>query len=78
MGKPFLTVAKCESYGIDCTEDCASTAPAHRRHMQGAGASAAVQVKAGKQSSAQLTTVLDCLANGGNATKCATQVPTRG
>ena len=72
-----MTVAKCESYGIDCAEDCGSTANANRRHMQGAGTSAAVQVKAGKQASARLSTVLDCLAKGGNVTKCA-NAPTRG
>ena len=73
-----MTVAKCESYGIDCAEDCGSTAHANRRHMQGAGTSAAVQVKAGEQSSAQLTAVLNCVANGGNVTKCADDAPTRG
>ena len=66
-GKLF-TLSECMSYGFDCTEDCSATA--HHRRTQ-SGTSAAVQVKAGKQSSAQLTAVLDCVASGGNVTKCA-------
>ena len=44
----------------------------HRR-TQG-GTSAAVQVRAGQQSSAHLTAVLDCVAKGGSATMCVSKV----
>ena len=44
------TKADCQSFGVDCTETCASTSSATHRRAQ-SGASAAVQVSAGEQSS---------------------------
>ena len=67
------TVDECQSYGIDCTENCSgSSTPrvqGHRR-VQG-GAAAAVQVQAGGQSNKQLNAILNCLAKGDSVAKCA-------
>ena len=61
------TKAKCESFGLGCTETCAPSTM-HRR-AQG-GAAAAVQVQAGESSGTKLTKVLDCLAEGQAVATC--------
>ena len=62
--------AKCESYGIDCTETCVPTGSTAHRRVQGGTAAAAVQVQAGESSGTKLTKVLDCLAEGQTVATC--------
>ena len=66
-----VTLAQCQSFGIDCVQIC-DGGSVHRR-MQGSGAAAAAQVSANKASTARFKQLMDCLAEG--SALGATMVP---
>ena len=70
---PF-TKAECESYGIDCHEDCTHDLATRRVLQGGSGGSGGTQVTANKASAARLKILLDCLTGGGTVKNCASKI----